>query len=189
MPDRNVKISKFLSLVLRHKPESIGLTLEEEGWVSVADLLRASAAGGFAITRDELEYVVATNEKRRFSFSEHGDRIRASQGHSVEVDLGYKPMSPPDTLYHGTASRFLPSIMNAGLVRGERRHVHLSVDVDTAIRVGARHGSPVVLAVDSGRMQNADYLFYRSDNGVWLTECVPPAYLRLSDSVSRPLPG
>jgi putative RNA 2'-phosphotransferase len=179
MKDLNVKISKFLSLALRHKPEIISLCLDEAGWVNVADLLAALDARGRPVTRAQLEEVVATNDKKRFAFSEDGTRIRASQGHSLEVELDYAPAAPPAILYHGTASRFLGSIFASGLVKGRRRHVHLSADTDTALKVGQRHGKPVALTVKAAAMQADGHVFYRSANGVWLTDAVPPAYLEL----------
>jgi putative RNA 2'-phosphotransferase len=177
MKDRSVKISKFLSLVLRHKPETISLRLDEAGWVNVADLLAALDAHGRPVTRAELEETVATNDKKRFAFNEDGTRIRASQGHSVEVELDYAPAAPPAVLYHGTASRFLGSIFASGLVKGQRHHVHLSADTETALKVGQRHGKPVVLTVRAAAMQTDGHIFYLSANGVWLTDAVPPAYL------------
>jgi putative RNA 2'-phosphotransferase len=171
------QISKFLSLVLRHEPEKIGLGLDAGGWVGVTELLDACRAHGFSLTLEELHNVVDTDSKKRFAFSEDGLKIRASQGHSIAIDLGYEPVDPPHVLYHGTAERFLSSIMERGLLRGERHHVHLSSDVFTATTVGRRHGRPVVLEVDSNLMSRDGHLFYRSQNGVWLTEHVPPKYL------------
>lgn len=176
---RLVRTSKFLSLVLRHRPGLIGIELDPAGWVSVAELLRACREHGRAITADELRRVVAGNDKRRFAFSEDGERIRASQGHSVAVDLGYTPADPPEFLYHGTVEKFLPSIREGGLKKGERHHVHLSPDEETARRVGRRRGRPFVLKVESGRMHRDGHAFFLSANGVWLTDHVPPAYLDL----------
>ena len=178
MNRRNVKLSKFLSLVLRHRPEAVGLELDEGGWVRVDELLAACRRHNRPITRDQLKEVVATNDKRRFSFSPDGLRIRANQGHSVSVDLGLEPIEPPELLYHGTVDRFLDSIRRAGLVRGNRQHVHLSGDQATARRVGQRRGKPVVLVIEAGRMHREGRPFYRSANGVWLTDSVPPEYLR-----------
>lgn len=172
-----VKTSKFLSLVLRHEPNKIGLTLDPAGWVAVNELLSACAAYGVNLNRALLETVVRQNDKQRFSFSEDGTRIRANQGHSVEIELGYAPAPPPELLYHGTATRFLASIRQQGLLKGARHHVHLSADVETATRVGQRHGPPVVLTVNAAAMQQAGYTFYLSANGVWLIEHVPPDYL------------
>jgi len=173
-----IEISKFLSFVLRHKPQSIGIELDAEGWVPVDELLDAAARHRQPVTRQQLEEVVATNDKRRFSFSSNGRQIRASQGHSVEVDLGLVPIEPPGLLYHGTVDRFLDSIRRQGLVRGKRHHVHLSADCQTAARVGQRRGRPVVLVVEAGRMHRDGHSFYRSENDVWLSETVPPKYLQ-----------
>jgi putative RNA 2'-phosphotransferase len=175
-----VRISKFLSLVLRHKPEELGLELDAAGWVPVNDLLEAAAFHGMKFSREQLDEVVRTNEKKRFAFSADGRMIRANQGHSVEVELGYEPAVPPPILYHGTVERFLPSIRKQGLIKGNRQHVHLSPDVDTAIGVGNRRGKPVVLKVSSGQMQADGFAFYLSANGVWLTDHVPVRYLELS---------
>ena len=173
------RLSKFLSLVLRHKPQKIHLTLDSQGWADVDALLAGMRRAGFVIDRPLLERVVAENDKKRFAFSPDGQKIRASQGHSIEIDLALEPVLPPETLYHGTATRFLASILENGLVPGNRQHVHLSADRVTARTVGSRHGVPVILAVHAQRMHLAGYLFYRSENGVWLTGKVPPAYLVL----------
>ena len=173
----HIRISKFLSYVLRHHPEAAGLTLGEGGWVDVEALLAGAEAAGIRLDRALLEEVVQQNNKQRFAFSEDGLRIRANQGHSVAIDLALTPVGPPDWLYHGTAQRYLPSIRAAGLLRGRRHHVHLSPDAETAGSVGRRHGKPVVLEVAAGAMHTSGFLFYRTANGVWLTEHVPPAYL------------
>jgi putative RNA 2'-phosphotransferase len=170
-----VKTSKRMSYVLRHRPDSIGLTLAAGGWVSVDELLHALARHGTRITRADLEHVVAANDKRRFVIE--GDRIRANQGHSLPVDLGLTPVDPPRMLFHGTARHNLDSIFLDGLVKGRRHHVHLSADTETAVKVGVRHGSPIVLAVDTAAMVAENLLFYRSGNGVWLTDHVPPRHL------------
>src|SRR5215471_19522016 len=159
MGDRAVRISKFLSLTLRHQPEKIGLRLSESGWASVEQLIEASRRAGIEFTREELQNVVDNNDKKRFSLSEDGLWIRANQGHSVEVDLGYAPTVPPEILYHGTAERFLTSIKQQGLIKGKRHHVHLSADVDTATKVGRRHGKPVVLKVEAGKMRQDGFVF------------------------------
>jgi putative RNA 2'-phosphotransferase len=177
MNDRTVRISKFLSLVLRHQPEKIGLSLDQSGWASVEQLIEASRRRGFEFTLEELQNVVASNDKKRFSLSEDGLRIRANQGHSIKIELGYAPTAPPDILYHGTAERFLASIEQHGLVKGKRHHVHLSPDVDTATKVGRRHGKEVVLRIKTGLMHQDGFVFYLSANGVWLTEHVPVQYL------------
>ncbi len=175
---RLVRISKFLSKHLRHQPEQLGLTLEPGGWVSVDDLLRAAASHGMPITRAELEEVVADNDKQRFSFDESGQRIRANQGHTVEVDLQLEVATPPSVLYHGTAASVADAIRVEGLRKMRRHHVHLSADTVTAERVGRRHGRPVVFLVDAAAMTRDGFTFYRSENGVWLVESVPPQYLR-----------
>lgn len=172
-----VRTSKFLSLVLRHRPEQIGITLDAAGWVAVDELLAAARRTGFPLDRATLERVVAENDKRRFALSPDGQRIRASQGHSVGVDLGLEAQAPPDVLFHGTAARFLESIRSEGLKAGSRTHVHLSADEATARVVGRRHGSPVVLRVKAGAMHRDGHEFYRSDNGVWLARAVPAKYL------------
>lgn len=172
----NKKTSKFLSLVLRHDPAKIGLTLDDQGWANIAELLE-KAPIHLGLSRDVLDDVVANNEKKRFRISADGTRIRASQGHSVRIDLNLKPAVPPDVLYHGTATRFLESIMEEGLKPGARNHVHLSLDLETANRVGQRHGKPVVLIVDAKRMAADGFEFFLSDNTVWLTVRVPANYL------------
>jgi putative RNA 2'-phosphotransferase len=176
--DSIVATSKLLSYVLRHRPDSIGLTLDEHGWAAVDELLACLAAQGKPVERALLDRVVADNDKQRFAFSPDGTRIRASQGHSIAVDLQLQQAEPPAVLYHGTASRFLKSILASGLRAGARHHVHLSADVQTATRVGARHGFPAVLLVDAARMRTDGIAFYLSDNGVWLTADIKPTYLR-----------
>jgi putative RNA 2'-phosphotransferase len=177
MDRRLVTVSKFLAKHLRHAPDALGLTLQPGGWVSVDDLLAASARAGFAISYDELIECVETNDKRRFSFDDSGDLIRANQGHSVEVDLLLEEKEPPEVLYHGTVERFLASIMTEGLHKGRRHHVHLSKDTDTARKVGARRGRPVILRVDARTMHQQGFKFFLSTNGVWLTDSVPVAFL------------
>ncbi|AUG80324.1 RNA 2'-phosphotransferase [Kitasatospora sp. MMS16-BH015] len=169
---RTVKVSKRMAKVLRHDPGSVGLTLDEAGWVPVAELLAA-----LGLARAELDHVVATNNKKRFAFSADGLRIRASQGHTLEVDLGLAAATPPPVLYHGTTGRSLASIYTEGLRPMSRQDVHLSADRETAVRVGSRHGRPVVLLVDTAAMAAAGHVFRLSENGVWLTDAVPPAYL------------
>jgi putative RNA 2'-phosphotransferase len=171
------KVSKFLSLVLRHKPEEIGLTLDANGWADVEELIRLANQYGHRLNLPLLDRVVAENDKKRFAFSEDGRRIRASQGHSVEVDLALPPSEPPEFLYHGTATRFLESIRVSGLVSGKRQHVHLSPDVATATKVGQRHGRPHILTIRAGAMHRAGMAFYLSANGVWLTNHVPVSYI------------
>jgi putative RNA 2'-phosphotransferase len=178
----NKKKSKFLSLVLRHEPGAAGVTLDEAGWVAVADLLAGCRRAGVEIGDDELREIVRTSDKQRFALSEDGTRIRANQGHSVEVDLGYEPAEPPDVLWHGTAERFLASIRVQGLVRGTRHHVHLSETRETASAVGRRHGKLALLRVDAGRMHRGGIPFFRTPNGVWLTGHVPVEYLTFDDA-------
>jgi putative RNA 2'-phosphotransferase len=177
MKPRLTTISKYLAKHLRHAPHELGLALRPGGWVPVDDLLAAARRHGFPISYDELTECVETNDKRRFAFDVSGELIRANQGHSVEVDLQLEEREPPEALYHGTVERSLPSILEAGLVRGKRHHVHLSKDVETARRVGARRGQPVILTVDAGRMCRDGLRFFLSANGVWLTDVVPPGYL------------
>ena len=185
MKDRHTRVSKFLSLVLRHQPEKVGIALDREGWVSVAQLLQALEAHGLRLSPDELREVVRTSDKQRFAFSPDGRSIRANQGHSVRVELGYEPEPPPPVLYHGTAERSLPSIRQQGLSRGRRHHVHLSEQEETATAVGSRYGRPVVLGVASGEMHRDGHLFFRSANGVWLTEHVPARYITFSGDDRR----
>ena len=174
---QNQALSKTLSYVLRHKPEELGLELDAQGWVSVADLLAALQTRNPEVTLDQLREVVATNEKKRFAFSADAQLIRANQGHSVAVDLALEAVVPPEVLYHGTATRFLASIRENGLLRGSRQHVHLSSDPETATAVGRRHGRPVVLTVQAGKLHRAGASFYLSENGVWLTLSVSPEYI------------
>ncbi|MEU0728408.1 RNA 2'-phosphotransferase [Streptomyces sp. NPDC006140] len=176
---RTVRVSKYLSKHLRHQPERIGLVLDEGGWVEIDALIAAAATHGFRFTRDELDHVVAANDKRRFAVE--GTRIRASQGHSVEVDLGLPPATPPADLYHGTVARALDAIRAEGLRPMNRHAVHLSPDRETATRVGARRGRPVVLEVDAAAMHRDGHVFHVSANGVWLTQAVPPGYLRFPE--------
>ena len=176
----DTRLSKFLSLVLRHKPETIGITLDPSGWVRVDELLEKLNRAGRGVSRGQLERLVLHNDKQRFAFSRDGSKIRANQGHSVAIDLDLPPRIPPPRLYHGTARRFLPAIREQGLSKGSRQHVHLSADEATAGKVGRRHGEPVVLSVAAGRMHEDGYVFYRSENGIWLTESVPVRYLELS---------
>ncbi|MET0398621.1 MAG: RNA 2'-phosphotransferase [Longimicrobiaceae bacterium] len=172
-----VRASRFLSLVLRHRPEHVGIALDPAGWVPVDELLAAARRSGFALDRAMLERVVAENDKRRFAFSADGARIRASQGHSVDVDLGLTAQAPPAVLFHGTATRFLESIRREGLRPGSRTHVHLSPDEATARTVGRRHGAPVVLRVAAGDMHRDGHELVLSENGVWLARTVPAMYL------------
>ena len=172
-----IRTSKFLSLVLRHEPEHIGLKLGEAGWIGVDELLRAVNQHGVALTLDQLKHIVATSDKKRFAFSEDGQRIRASQGHSIDVDLQYEPQTPPELLYHGTATRFLDSIRKDGLKRMERHHVHLSAETKVTVQVGSRHGKPALLTIRAGEMHRAGFVFRLSANGVWLVDHVPPQFI------------
>jgi putative RNA 2'-phosphotransferase len=172
-----IRTSKFLSLVLRHEPERIGLKLGEAGWVGVDELLQAVNANGVALTLAQLQYIVATSDKKRFAFSEDGQRIRANQGHSVEVDLQYPPQTPPEILYHGTATRFLDGIRKDGLQRMARHDVHLSAETKVTLQVGGRHGKPLLLKIRAGEMHRAGHVFRCSANGVWLVAQVPPQFI------------
>ena len=180
MNDKRFKtVSKFLSLHLRHEPEGLGLTLEPGGWVPIDALLAGAQKKGFPITRKELARVVADSDKQRFAIDESGLRIRANQGHSVEVDLQLDPAEPPAELFHGTGSTSVDGILATGLERRARHHVHLSPDTATAMKVGQRHGRPVVLVIDAAKMRADEHTFFCSANGVWLVDEVPPQYLRL----------
>lgn len=169
--------SKFLSLVLRHQPDKIGLVLDGSGWANVEELLERAAEHGRSLTREILEQIVAENDKQRFILSDDGRRIRANQGHSVKIDLALMPVEPPATLYHGTATRFIESIRATGLNSGSRQHVHLSADEVTATKVGQRHGKPVILLIQAVAMHAAGHAFYLSANGVWLTGRVPVEFI------------
>lgn len=178
MEDRRlIKISKYLSKHLRHEPDRIGIQLALGGWVPVSELLDACAKNNFAIQLAELKQVVAENDKQRFSFDETGTLIRANQGHSIEIDLQLAPVIPPDILYHGTGKEAVESILREGIKKMSRHHVHLSIDIQTARKVGARHGIPAIFTVDSAAMHGEGHTFYCSDNGVWLVDFVPPNYL------------
>lgn len=165
-------ISKFLSLVLRHKPETIGLTLDESGWADIDDLIRL-AGPSIPLTRELIGRTVLESDKQRFRISTDGARIRANQGHSINIDLRLEPRQPPESLFHGTSVAVLDSIRAKGLLAGSRQHVHLSAERETARVVGARHGKPCVLLVQAGQMHAAGRTFWLSDNGVWLTKHVP----------------
>ncbi|WP_369817730.1 RNA 2'-phosphotransferase [Planktothricoides sp. SR001] len=182
---RLVKISKYLSYHLRHQPEKLGLTLDVSGWVPVEMLLAAAAKDGFPISADELQAVVAKNDKKRFSFDETKGKIRANQGHSVAVDLQLAAVKPPEKLYHGTAASAVDSILKQGLQKMSRHHVHLSAEIAIAKKVGERHGRPVVFMVDAAAMDAQGYPFYRSDNGVWLVDKVPPEFLQLLQQLQQ----
>lgn len=171
------RLSKYLSLILRHRPDLIGVRLDPRGWVKITDLITAMRANGRTVDRVQLLEVVKQNAKQRFAISEDGQQIRANQGHSVDVELDYSPSEPPAVLYHGTVETVLGQIFASGLKKMKRHHVHLSPDVETARVVGSRRGRPIVLKVDARAMFEAGHVFYVSTNGVWLTEAVAPDYL------------
>ncbi|PSF39279.1 RNA 2'-phosphotransferase [Aphanothece hegewaldii CCALA 016] len=177
MEREDKKISKFLSLVLRHKPEVIALTLDENGWADVDELIISTNAQGWKLTLSQLERVVRTNDKQRFSFNDDETKIRANQGHSIAINLELEVRQPPEILLHGTATRFIESIKSQGLHSQSRRHVHLSLDEATARAVSQRHGKPVVLQVRAGEMWRSGIQFYLSENGVWLVEAVPIEFI------------
>ena len=180
---RAVRISKLLSYALRHDPAALGIELDESGWTDVDAVLNGLATRGEAVSRADLEEVVATSDKQRFALE--GSRLRANQGHSVEIDLGLDRRQPPELLYHGTISRFVESIREEGLTRGKRTHVHLSADARTAETVGKRRGTAVVLKVLARAMHEAGSAFFLSENEVWLTEHVPPRFLEIPPPDSR----
>lgn len=194
-PSKTTSASKFLSLVLRHEPSAAHVMLDSAGWVEIESLLAGCAKAGRAISRQNLEHVVITNAKKRFEISADGQRIRASQGHSVEVELEYAPQEPPELLFHGTATRFLDSIRTQGLLKMERHHVHLSAETRVTLEVGARHGKPALLTILAGQMHSEGHVFYRTTNGVWLVEQVPvrhiqfPGYQANSTQEPRTAPG
>lgn len=169
--------SRFLSMVLRHKPEEIGLELDNNAWADVNDLLSKMKKTGRTLSRAQLEEIVDTNDKKRFTLSQDGTRIRAAQGHSFNVNLGLDPIAPPDVLFHGTARENLDSLFSLGIQSKGRSQVHLTKDEETAIEVGSRHGKAVVLAVSTKRMHSDGHKFFQADNGVWLTDQVPTKYL------------
>ena len=171
------RTSKYLSLILRHKPEVAGIRLDEHGWANVEELI-AGVNKTLPLTRELLEEIVRTDEKQRFSFSEDKIRIRANQGHSIQVDVELEELEPPEYLWHGTGEKYRDSIEKNGLIAKTRLYVHLSGDPETAIRVGQRHGRPMLFRINSGQMYRDGYRFFRSVNGVWLTKYVPAVYLQ-----------
>ena len=181
MADRLADVSRFLSFVLRHEPEAIGLHLDREGWASVDELIAGALARGRALDAATIAQVVATNDKQRFALSEDGARIRAVQGHSIDVDLGLAPVVPPALLYHGTATRFLDAIRREGLRPLDRKFVHLSATAVAAERVGARHGKPAVIAVRAFEAHEAGHVFHLSQNHVWLVRALPTGFLALPE--------
>ncbi len=174
---QKIKIGKFLSLILRHNPNAIGVKLDESGWLSVEQLLHGLKNKGQTLSFEELEDIVIHNDKKRYCFNEDKTQIRANQGHSLEIDLVLKKITPPDILYHGTALRFMKSIQQQGLIKKNRHHVHLSIDKEIAYKVGSRHGKPIVLCIASKLMDKAGFSFYCSANGVWLVDAIPVKYL------------
>ena len=176
--------SKFLSFILRHKPDEIGLSVDAQGWADVDALLDGMKTAGKPMSRAELIGIVATSDKKRFTLSDDKTRIRAAQGHSFPVDLGLTAKTPPETLYHGTAKANLDAIMRDGLTPQSRQQVHLSNDPETATRVGQRHGKPVVLTVAAQALADSGTAFFQADNGVWLTDTVPPAFLSFHEDPS-----
>ncbi|WP_029038544.1 RNA 2'-phosphotransferase [Salinimicrobium xinjiangense] len=173
--------SKFLSLILRHRPEIVGLQLDQQGWAFVEDLISKVQKHGKQLDLEILREIVDSNNKKRFSFNKDATKIRANQGHSVKVDLAYEPKVPPPILYHGTAGRNVSSILNTGILKQIRHHVHLSESLPSAMEVGGRHGKPVVFEVLAGKMFEEGIDFFRSDNGVWLTDEVPVKFLKQID--------
>jgi putative RNA 2'-phosphotransferase len=171
------KVSKFLSRVLRHDPQRIGLVLDAQGWADIDALIERAGAHGMAMTREIIREVVAASDKQRFALDEPARRIRANQGHSIDIDLGLEPREPPEVLFHGTAEVNLAAIRAEGLKPGRRQHVHLSSDSATAAAVGRRHGKPVTLRVAAGRMQSSGFQFFVAENDVWLTAAVPPEFI------------
>jgi putative RNA 2'-phosphotransferase len=174
---QDVLLSKFLSRVLRHQPGEIGLVLDANGWADVRELMEKARKKRFHFDLEILQRIVATNSKQRFAFNEDQTRIRANQGHTIDIDLGLEPQTPPDVLYHGTAVQNLEIIRKTGLKSMKRQHVHLSLDTKTAVQVGSRHGKAVVLTIETGKMAAQGYVFYVSANGVWLTEEVPAEFI------------
>ena len=177
---KNLKqASKFLSLILRHRPETIGISLDKEGWAVVDDLIKGTSNSKTQLTEELLEELVSTSDKKRFAFNKNHTKIRCQQGHSIDIDLGLKPKQPPDFLYHGTSRQFVGSILKEGIKKGERHHVHLSSDKETATVVGGRRGQHKIFLIDSYKMNRDGYVFFLSGNEVWLTDFVPSKYIRL----------
>lgn len=174
------KRSKFFSQILRHRPELIGIELEDGGWTDTEEFLEkiSKYKKGDLITFPELEYVVENNDKQRFSFNEDKTKIRANQGHSTNVEMNYQPKTPPPILYHGTAIKNIDSILKNGILKGNRQYVHLSADIETATKVGSRHGKAYIFTVETLKMHEAGLEFYCSDNGVWMADFVPVEFLK-----------
>ncbi len=182
MEQRLTRISKYLSYVLRHHPETAGLSLDDHGWAGINELLAARGSRKRGLTLDLLRRLVAENDKQRFEVDHKWTKIRARQGHTLAVRLDLKEASPPDCLYHGTACRHLPSIRQHGLHRGKRHHVHFSLDPASAQTVGGRHGQPVVLRIRAREMHAHGHRFFLTSNGIWLAESVPPDYIDFPDA-------
>ena len=174
----STKISKFLSLVLRHAPETLGIKLDSAGWVSVEDLMEKMNLNGQSVDFKVLQYIVDSNSKKRFAFNHDKSKIRANQGHSIKIDHGFEPRTPPKVLYHGTGLKSVESILEKGIEKRNRHHVHLSADKETAMKVGHRHGTPIVLEIMTLEMKNDGHEFYLSENNVWLTDFVPSKYIK-----------
>jgi len=178
MAKQHTEISKFLSYILRHKPEAIGLTLDHEGWANISDLVECSQKSEYALDTDLIRTIVNESDKKRFTISEDGLRIRAAQGHSAKsVSISYSESMPPEVLFHGTATRFLASILKEGLKPGERQYVHLSKDIQTALAVGRRYGKPVALKIKALQMHLQGFKFFQAENGVWLTAKAPAIFI------------
>ncbi|EJX2602088.1 RNA 2'-phosphotransferase [Clostridioides difficile] len=173
------KLSIFISLILRHKPETIGIKLDDYGYADVNELIEKINNTGRNINIEILEQIVKEDNKQRYSFNEDRSKIRANQGHSINIDVELKELEPPEYLYHGTATRFLDNIKNEGIIKQSRLYVHLSRDIDTAIKVGKRHGTPVILKINTGKMYENGYKFYLSENNVWLCEYIPFKYVEI----------
>lgn len=179
MSQKSTDISKFLSYILRHQPEAIGLSLDKEGWAVISDLILCAVKEGYILDNSLIHSIVDNSDKRRFTISDDGLRIRAVQGHSTQqVNISYKEKTPPEILYHGTATRFISAIREQGLIPVSRQYVHLSPDEETAIQVGQRHGKPIVLTIKALNMYEQGFKFYQADNGVWLTDTVPYQFIQ-----------
>lgn len=175
----DMKISKFISLVLRHKPDEIGLTLDEYGYVNTSDLIKGLNRKGYKVTVSDIERIVAEDDKQRYSFNYDKNKIKANQGHSIQVNLELQAIDPPEVLYHGTSTRFSESIYNEGIRKQGRQYVHLSADLETAAKVGKRHGELVIFKISSEQMCKDGYKFFLSENNVWLTDYVPAKYIKI----------
>ena len=175
----DMELSKFISLILRHKPEEINLELDIYGWANVSNLISGMTKKGFKVTLDDLKRIVIEDNKQRYSFNNDGTKIRANQGHSVKVNLELVPIKPLNVLYHGTSTRFRDSILKNGINKQRRQYVHLSADIETASNVGKRHGELIIFVVDSKQMYGDGYKFYLSENKVWLTDYVPNKYIKV----------